>query len=247
MVRRSFTAVRALPGFADTLRALDAHPGPAIVCMTHTAWWDPILTLILQRALLPSRTFVGPMDRAQLEKFAFFRKIGVFGVDPDNPASLDAMGAYLAEHFRTAPRAGVWITPQGRFADVRTPIVIRPGVSALCAHTPGARVVAIAVEYGFWFDQHPEVFVAAHPVEPAGTSTTDWHRAITAAMTRAAAELASAVQSRDPSRFVPVVAQREGRIHPVYNVWLRLRGRSASVRDARHAAPRGATPTGSVR
>lgn len=239
LLRRSFAAVRATPACIDLLRTADAHPAPAIIAMNHTAWWDPIIALAVGRAHLPSRAVLGPMDRAQLEKFAFFRKAGVFGVDPDNPRSLDAMGDYLSQRFRENPRTALWITPQGRFTDVRSPIVIRPGVSALAARTPDVRAIAFAVEYGFWFEQKPEVFLHAEPVEPRGPSTTDWHRALTDAMTHAAASLADAVQSRDPDRFRNLLGERTGRVHPLYDLWLRIRGKSGSLRDARHApAPR---------
>ena len=117
---------------------------------------------------------------------------------------------------------------------------LRPGAAAVAARAgaAGAPVAAgaIAVEYAFWADRKPEVFVRARRVEPGGPSTADWQRALTGAMRENASALASLVIARDPAPFDDLLGSG-GRIHPVYDALLRLTGRSGSIDASRRGAP----------
>lgn len=239
MFRKGFHAVRILPENAGALAALNAHRGPVLVLLSHTSWWDPLVSLALHMHDTPAREPMAPMDASQLRKFGIFKKIGIFGLDPDEPKSLEAMGAYVADRFSKNPMCTLWITPQGRFTDVRMPIEIRPGGAAMAAKTPGIRVLAIAIEYGFWTDQKPEVFLSWKPVHPPQGregSTAAWHRAILESMTENNRLLAEAVKSRDPAKFLPLFdSGSAAATNWWYDLWLRLRGRTSRVED-RHFA-----------
>jgi 1-acyl-sn-glycerol-3-phosphate acyltransferase len=240
MLRKSFHAVRLESGSGGVLGGLAGHIGPVVVPMSHASWWDPLIAVLLGRAFLPERSACGPMDREQLAKFGFFRRLGLFGIDPDSAESMAAMRGYVAERFATEKKPTLWLTPQGRFADVRAEIELRPGAAAIAAAAPECRVVAMAIEYGFWLDKRPEVFVRCAPVEPAKAavvSTADWQRALVSTMRENAAALAQLVIARDPSAF-EVLLGGGGRINPVYDAWLRLRGRSGSLQSARLQADR---------
>lgn len=235
MLGKKFHAVRVERESAALLRSAAVHPGPLILASNHVGWWDPLVMLTVHRLFFPERSMRAPMDADQLERFGIFRRLGVFGIEPDNPASLARMGDEMTAYFRDEARPTLWITPQGRFADVRAPIVIRPGVSRLAASTPAARVLAVSVEYCFWTDPKPEVLIAARVVERAGDRTTAWHRAIGAAMEAGAQDLASLAIARDASRFEAVVS-REGRQGGVlYDLWLRVRGRGGGLATERDA------------
>ena len=92
MTRRRFHAVRLAVGSRAVLEAVDGGERPALVVMNHSAWWDPIVAILVWRAFFPRRAPYGPIDRHELTRVAIFRKVGVFGVDPDDPATLDADG-----------------------------------------------------------------------------------------------------------------------------------------------------------
>jgi hypothetical protein len=175
------------------------------------------------------------MDVEQLRKFGFFRRLGLFGVDPSDARSYSAMVAYVLERFASESRPTLWITPQGSFADVREPVRMRPGAAAIAARTPRVRVLSVAMEYGFWLDQKPELFVRAAVVSPpASPSTPHWHGAMEAAMNANAGELSRLVIARDASSFAPLLGAGDAtnaRVHPVYDWWLRLRGKDARLRD----------------
>lgn len=250
MIRRRFHAARILRGDAGVVSSVDQADGPAIVLLSHPSWWDPLVGLVIWHRYFPSRDLLIPMDGTQLARFPFFRRVGVFGIDPDDPASLDAMRRYVLEHFdhlESGPLLG--LTPQGRFTDPREPIRLRPGAAAIAA---GSRmpptVVTIAVEYPFWQDQRPELLMAATaceqpaPGEDGRISTADWQRAMTNSMQDAASRLSEAAIRREPEAFEAVDPRLAGeaRINPFMDAWLRLRGRSGGI-DARRASEEAAS------
>jgi len=238
---KKFHAVRFTPGSGDLLRALNDAPEPAIVAMNHASWWDPMVGVLLAAGATPDRRTFAPMELAQLEQFAFFRMLGVFGLDPEHPRAVEAMSAYVMAQF-DSPGASLWLTPQGSFADVRTPAKLRPGAAAVaaaaCARFEHVRVVTLAIEYGFWTDQKPEVFLHAEavPTPDHADSTTAWHRVLTRSLRGAQSHLAERVMSRDPASFElrpDLVGGRGDRaraqVNPIYDLWLRLRGKSGKV------------------
>lgn len=243
MIRKKFGAMRIERASADLLRSVADHKGPLILASNHVGWWDPLMMLTTQRLFFPDRSLRAPMDAAQLERFGLFRRLGVFGIDPDDAASLARMGEEMERYFRESPGPTFWITPQGRFADVRAPIVVRPGVSKLAAGTPGARVLSLSVEYCFWTDPKPEILIAAREVRPADPSrTTAWQRAIAEAMTAGAAHLAALAIAREADAFETLVSKRGAQGGALYHAWLRLRGRSEGLE-----AHRGGPPVGGAR
>jgi len=249
LFRRRFHAVRILKGDGERLASLDGLLQPVIALQSHASWWDPLIALVLWNRYLGSRDLLMPMDAEQLARFGFFRRLGVFGIEPDDPASLEAMRRYVLDRFEdTDRRPTLGLTPQGRFTDPREPIRLRPGAAAIAAASPRPpRVVTVAVEYSFWQDQRPEALVAVSICEPpdpsnAPPSTADWHRAMTAAMTDATERLRVGAIARSPEAFEPIDRRLGGdaRINPMMDAWLRFRGRSGGIdarRDAEEVSP----------
>jgi 1-acyl-sn-glycerol-3-phosphate acyltransferase len=237
MLRKRFYAVRIARENESLLRGLAGHRGPLICATNHLSWWDPLVMLVLHRTELchggHDRTLTAPMDIAQLRRFRFFRKLGTFGIDPDDPRSLEAMRAYLERHFADQAAPTLWINPQGRFADAREPIEVRPGTAKMAALDPRTAVVAVALEYVFWLDSKPELLIRFEPVEPAARTTTGWLRALRESMETNRIALSEAAISRDPARFVHRIGGEGANVHPMYGLWLRLRGKAGSIDDRR--------------
>lgn len=233
LVARHFHALRLAE---DACAAgLDSETRPVIVALSHSSWWDPIAAVLAKDALMPSRASCSPMDRVQLERFGFFRKIGIFGIDPDDAQAAGPMVEYVMDRMREHPRPTLIITPQGRFADVRAPVEARPGTALLAARMAregrAPRVVGMAVEYPFWIDRKPEMLVRVSDfAAPADQSrASSWHRAIERGMADNAAALAGLSVARDPSRFRTLVGSGSGAVHPVFDAWARMRGRSTAI------------------
>lgn len=239
---KRFYAVRVVPGGIGLLRGLDGVDAPVMILLNHSAWWDPLVCVLLGSKLCPRRSGFGPMDVKMLKKFAIFKKLGLFGVDPDEPRALKPMVAYCLERFARDAKPTLWATPQGQFADVRDEVVLRPGMAAVaaraCAKGFALRVVCVSVEYAFWLEQKPEVFVRVVEVTASGggsgsergpATTARWHRVLTQAMNQNAAELARLVRSRDSGAFDVLVGGGGSGTNPVYDLWRRITGRGGGI------------------
>lgn len=196
--RRHFTAVRIsrasnFASFSDQR---------LIVYGNHSAWWDPMVLVLLAQKLMPTRQHFAPMDAAALERYGIFKRIGVFGVEMQT-----ARGA--AQFLRTGKaileRGGVlWVTPQGRFADARErPLDFKPGLAALAAKLDsGCTVLPLAIEYVFWNERLPETLLRfGDPVHVDGQAVDDIQQQLEAALVTTMEALKAEAMARDPSAF----------------------------------------------
>lgn len=230
MMRRDFASVRLAHGSARLLEQIQTHPGPAIVLLNHASWWDPLIGLVLAQRFAPSRTLASPIDAEQLAKFRFMRRLGLFGLDPTHPEALERFVDHCEGLFHDQPRTLLGLTPQGSFADVRTPVRLRPGAASIAARLEGVMVVSVACELPFWFDRRPELLIRAEACEaPEVRGTTAWLRAMTRAMRRNALHLAERSIARDEAAFEPLFEHRGTRINPVYDLIARARGISTAI------------------
>lgn len=166
--RRHFRAVMV----QHAERLADAS-GPLIVYANHSSWWDPMVSILLADLLLPGRKHYAPMDAAALARYPILRKLGIFPVE-----MATARGA--AQFLRTSTAilacgGVVWITPQGRFADLREPrLAFKPGLGALAVRTPEATLLPLAIEYAFWDERLPETLLRfGEPVRVDSARSTE--------------------------------------------------------------------------
>jgi 1-acyl-sn-glycerol-3-phosphate acyltransferase len=229
-LRGRFHAVRMLQGSHAALHDLASHRGPALVAMNHSSWWDPMVAVALHHRFFPERGNLSPMDARELNRFRFLRRLGIFGIDPDDPVSLAAMSAHVLRRLGQMERGTLIITPQGRFTDVRRPVVPRPGLASIAASLGHVRAWSVALEYGFWVDARPEIFVSVQAIgTPDDPRRAGWQRTFRHGMQSNQDALAEAVASRDPSGFMAIEGGSRASVHPVYDWWLRMRGKSAGI------------------
>jgi 1-acyl-sn-glycerol-3-phosphate acyltransferase len=213
--RRHFRAV-SVQG-AERLAGVS---GPVIVYANHSSWWDPMVSVLLAEKLLPGREHYAPMDAEALKKYPILRRIGIFPVEMSS-----ARGA--AQFLRTSQAilAGggvLWITPQGRFADVREALVFKPGLGALAVRVAGVTLVPLAIEYTFWDERLPETLLrVGEPVRVVeGEEATEQ---LEAALAAVMGELKAAAMARDPGAFPSLLRGGRG-TGGLYGVGRRLRG-----------------------
>ena len=196
--RRHFRAVRVSnPQFLS-----QQTTGPVIVYANHTAWWDPMVSVLLAQRLLPQRKHYAPMDAVSLDRYAILKRIGIFGVDLNS-----VRGA--ARFFRTSldllAQGGVlWITPQGRFADPRErPLVFKPGLAALAARCPnGCTLIPLAIEYPFWNERLPETLLQfGEPIHITNQSAQEADQLLQSALIKCMQTLEQKSIARDPAAF----------------------------------------------
>jgi 1-acyl-sn-glycerol-3-phosphate acyltransferase len=206
---------------------------PLVVVLNHPSWWDPMVCIVLSREFGPAREHYPAIDSEALAKYAFFRRLGFFGVDTHS-----VRGA--AEFLRTAtallakPNRTVWVTAQGQFADVRTrPLGLRSGVGHLAARMDWGFVLPLAVEYTFWTERTPEALLRFGPpidvTEAPGRSGRDWTARIEDALTDTLDGLNAEAMTRDPDRFMTLLGGQAG-VGGVYDLWRRVKALAAGQR-----------------
>ena len=212
-------------------------PGtPVIIYSNHPSWWDPALYILLCHKLFPGRAGFGPMDAAALGKYGVLEKMGVFGIELDTPRGA---ARFLSVSLRVLsdPGSTLWITAEGHFTDPRVrPVRLRPGLAHLARRVPGAVIVPLAVEYGFWNESRPEALARfGAPIETGRErSTGEWTTHLERELARTMDALAAESAERDPALFQALVRGGAG-IGGVYDMWRRVRAWSGGRRfDASH-------------
>ncbi len=170
-----------------------------------------MLIVLLGDLLLPERKHYAPIDARALQQYPILRKLGIFPVE-----TASTRGA--AQFLRTAEailRDGgvLWLTPQGRFADVRErPLAFKPGLAALALRVPEALLVPLAVEYTFWDERLPEALLrCSEPVHVTPESSTDSAtRQLEAALEHGMSALRTAAMARDPKAFETLFSGARG-------------------------------------
>ena len=219
-VGRHFHAIRLANGdrFPNTT-------GPLIVYANHASWWDPLSLILISRHFLPETHHYGPMDAAALKHYGMFRKLGLFPVEHGSPRGA-AQFLRAAREILSTPNSVLWVTPEGRFTDMRTrPPVFRPGLAALVARTGACTLVPLALEYTFWDERLPEILIscgeAIKIADGQSHSAADWSEQLAAGLAAAQDELAELSKLRNPELFTTVLFGRVG-IGAVYDAWKRL-------------------------
>ncbi len=226
------------------LDAADISPNDALVVYAnHASWWDPLAALVIADKLFHGIDVYAPIDARALEKYRMFGRLGFFGVEQD---SLHGAAHFLrvAEAILQQPRASLWLTPEGRFADVRdTTSPLMPGLSHLAHKLSRSRLRASsmnhgtvpprvwfvpgAVEYTFWEERLPELLIwLGQPicVERGQTQTkAEWDVVLTGALRTAQQQLARAAMQRDTDSLTILAGGQVGTFF-IYDWWRKLRG-----------------------
>jgi 1-acyl-sn-glycerol-3-phosphate acyltransferase len=221
-VRRNFHALRVL----KSGRPPRDSARPLVIYLNHASWWDPLVCLLLSRAFFPDRTSFAPIDAAMLKRYGFFRHLGFFGIEPQTPSGarifLRTTHALLASSLNA-----VWLTPQGRFVDVRKrPLQLQKGLGALALRESGAAFIPLAIEYSFWTEPRPEILVSfGEPIVPGAEPArlaADWTRIFTGALESVQDELALRSSQRDINQWVTLDRGKPG-VSGIYDGWRWLR------------------------
>lgn len=229
-LQRSFHAVHLLgdaPHFDD-----DGHT-PLLVYLNHSSWWDVLVGLLVETELFGWEYYT-VMDARQLQRYKFFSRMGVVGVDR---ASLSGAKEFLsyAENLLKGKRRALWVTPQGAMlSNHARPITFQPGLSYLAAGLQNFYLARVTLHYEFWDERLPEAFVSVAPIEHIQLAGQPFDRkAFLHAQERALETqldtLLAAVQTRDCAAFRPLLRGQVG-ISPIYDA---LRALGARLRGER--------------
>jgi 1-acyl-sn-glycerol-3-phosphate acyltransferase len=201
------------------------HDGPLIVFGNHASWWDPLAFIVISRYFLPSANHYAPMDSVALNHYGFLRKLGIFPVEPGTRRGA-VQFLRAADQIFSVPSSVLWLTPEGRFTDVRTrPPVFRPGMATLVGRLGGCTLLPLAMECTFWDERLPEMLLCCG--QPIAVSdgrmhdAAEWNHRLAAALSATQDELATIAKLRDPERFETILSGRVG-VSGVYEGWKRF-------------------------
>jgi hypothetical protein len=236
---RHFNAVRAFSLTGPLHEVAPQVPSRGLVVYSnHPSWWDPILFYVVGGQVFPGHAGFGPMDAEQLERYRFFKRLGVFAVEPGTRrGALTFLRA--SEQVLVQEGALLWVTAQGDFVDVRQrPVRLQAGLDHLARRLPavcgGLTFLPCAVELVHWTERLPEALLCfGEPIEVASSSNlhagsdgagVDWTPRFEQRLCEAQDALAHASGTRDPQEFTTLLSGSRG-VGGSYDLWRRLRAR----------------------
>jgi 1-acyl-sn-glycerol-3-phosphate acyltransferase len=200
---------------------------PLVVYASHTSWWDPLIMLLVNDALMTGRASFAPIDAEALERYRFFKHLGFFPVRKNDPRSAAQFLGTAVELLRE-PNHALWITPQGRFADPRErPLGFTRGLGHVAVRAPHAWFVPLAVEYPFWEERKPEILIRlGTPLRPADHPQVGdamaWSQRLEDTLTATMDALEADSIRREAGAFSRLLAGQAG-VGGVYDLWRRAR------------------------
>jgi len=165
LLRKYFHAMWVLG--EDRVGRLDRSV-PIVLCGNHSCWWDPLVDFHFSHDVFRLDGYA-MMEERQLERYGFFRWIGVFSVRRESPRDAVASLRY-ASSILDRPNRALWIYPQGVMlpSDAR-PLGFQTGIGRLAQMLARAQYVPFVHRYEFIGDQRPEVFTQyGQPIVPDG-------------------------------------------------------------------------------
>lgn len=197
-----------------------------VVYANHASWWDPMTAILLRSRLFPHHRFYAPIDAAALAKYRIFERMGFYGLSLH---TFRGSAEFLKRSLRVAraPGSSLWLTPEGRFCDVRdTQQGFMPGLAHLASmieqrqslsegDSSHVSFMPAAIEYTFWEESEPECLCwIGPPIEVRWGQVTrdkaEWDRDLTAQLRLAQQQLAAASIARDAQQFELLLSGRAG-------------------------------------
>ncbi|WP_100372552.1 lysophospholipid acyltransferase family protein [Bacillus sp. FJAT-45037] len=150
LLRRNFYTVHLNGRVPETDR-------PILLIANHSSWWDGLISFYLSEQHIKHDCYA-MMGEDGLKEFPFFRKIGAFSVNPNNPRSLLQSLRYGKD--KLARNQAVWMFPQGAEQHLeKRPLDFMGGVAYLLEDRPDVLVVPVTYYYTFMHEQQPELFI----------------------------------------------------------------------------------------
>ncbi len=129
-----------------------------LLVSNHTAFWDPLVAVWLTNCVLPIDSYA-MMDAKNLRRLPFFRLVGAFGIDLDDPRDGGLAIRYAAKLLREGNRL-VWVFAQGDERPItERPLGFRAGAAAVARLSPGATILPLALRYEFGQTERPGLHV----------------------------------------------------------------------------------------
>lgn len=139
-----------------------------IYYLNHSSWWDGLIPLLLNRYLFHQRGRA-MMEDKQMHRYRFFRRIGAFSVNLENPRHSLPSLRYALDSMKRE-NASLYIYPEGKIV----PFTVdkphfRGGLTWLCDRLPEVEVVPVGIYIHTMRHSKPELHISiGEAVDRAG-------------------------------------------------------------------------------
>lgn len=151
LLKRHFHAIVA-EGDIDPV-----HQGPVIYIANHSSWWDGLLFFYLtqQKSVLSHYVL---MNEEGLKQYPFFRRLGAFSINRNQPKEVIRSLHYSEKLMRQANP--VWLFPQGEIQNQEIrPLQFQTGIGYLLERFEQVTVKPVTFYYSFGESQKPIVSI----------------------------------------------------------------------------------------
>jgi|SRR4030095_8204207 len=176
---------------------------PVILYANHSNWWDGFIAYLLTNKKLNADDYL-MMDIEQMRKYSFFKYVGVFSVNRNEPKEAVESINYAADLLKGTKKY-LWIFPQGimQHQDTR-PVKFYSGITRIAEKIGEVNLVPVAFRYEFINEQRPEVFIQIGEPDAANNNISDTKQYtgyLQEKLTRYLDELKQCVLENGPEKF----------------------------------------------
>jgi len=160
-------------------------PGlPVILIPNHVSWWDGFFCFEVQNKLRPGSGIYSLMLESELKKFPILRKIGCFGMEPGNPASVRRAFTQFRDLVAINPYRTLTFFPQGKITPLRQrPLGFLRGIETLAKMIGRVQYVPIGLHIEPMTSEKPTAFICTgKPFDSINSDVN--HKTLEAEVTR---------------------------------------------------------------
>lgn len=125
--------------------------------LNHHSWWDGLIPFLLNEYRFHQQARA-MMQKKQMQKYPFFKKIGGFSIDPVRPRSSIQTLRYAISSMRRK-NASLFIYPQGEITPPSAPLEFKKGLAWLCQQLPDCDFVPVALYIHTLRSDKPELHI----------------------------------------------------------------------------------------
>ncbi|GGF12488.1 hypothetical protein GCM10010954_08980 [Halobacillus andaensis] len=131
-------------------------PKRSLFIVNHSSWWDALIIFFINDQVVQSDAY-GMMHEEGIRRFPFFRKVGVYSINPKDRRHLLSSLSYSKELLEKDKT--VWMFPQGDEQHLeKRPLEFSNGASYITEHTEGVQVIPVSLYYSLEHTKKPNVY-----------------------------------------------------------------------------------------
>lgn len=115
----------------------------SVYYLNHHSWWDGIIPLLLNEYRFHQQARA-LMEDQQMKKHAFFRKIGAFSINREEPGKMVSSLRYAVQSMKRS-NASLYIYPEGTITPAGSELCFEGGLAWLHEKLPAVDFVPIAI------------------------------------------------------------------------------------------------------